>query len=115
MDEGRSSPTVDNTSQAGSMNAERYLGLGGMVKAFIGQTKFSGKYEEDLDYILETFDTYAEMFDLSPSQRKKSMPFKLSGNSLSFSTEGLRHSLRMMRPLGFHGHVSTQERIIPGC
>lgn len=62
---------------------KRGLGLSGMVRAFTGQTKFTGRYEEDLDGILETFETYATMCDLTDSEKRKSIPIMLSGNALS--------------------------------
>lgn len=58
-----------------------------MAKDFVGQAKFSGKYEEYLDDILETYETYAGMCDLSQIQLKKAMPIILGGNYLSLLNE----------------------------
>lgn len=54
-----------------------------MVRAFVGQTNFSGRHKEDLDGMLETLETYAEMCDLNNYQKRKSIPNMLSCNSLS--------------------------------
>lgn len=44
---------------------ERTLGISEMIKAFIGQNKFSVKYKEDLDDIIQTFESYATMCGMS--------------------------------------------------
>lgn len=54
-----------------------------MVRAFVGQIKFSGSYEEYLDGILEKFETYAPMCDLSAIEKRKSIPIMVSCNALS--------------------------------
>lgn len=54
-----------------------------MVRAFVWQNKLSGKYEEDLDGLIETLDTFAEMCDLSNTQRRKAIPIMLTVNALS--------------------------------
>lgn len=61
----------------------RELGVNGMVEDFVGQAKFTIKYEEDFDDIRETYGTYAGMCDLSQSQMGNSMPLILGGNALS--------------------------------
>lgn len=38
-----------------------WLGVGMMVRAIVAQEKFTGRYEEDLVDIQETFETYANM------------------------------------------------------
>lgn len=48
-----------------------------MLKAFAGQDKFSGDYEEDLDNILQMSDTFADMCDLTPNQKRNEMPLML--------------------------------------
>lgn len=65
---------------------ERVPGLNGMMRAFVGRTKFSWKYEEDLDDIVESFETYANMCGLSDSKRRKVIPWDaimLNGKQLS--------------------------------
>lgn len=59
------------------------LGIIGMMKVVIGQTKFSRNYEEDLDVIIDTFDTYSNMCSLAPEQRRKVIPIMLKGHFLS--------------------------------
>lgn len=59
------------------------LGLNCMFKAFLGPAKITGKFEEDLDYILETSETYAGMCDLSQTQIIKAMPIFICVNDLS--------------------------------
>lgn len=54
-----------------------------MVRAFVGLTKFAGRYEEDLNGILETLGTYASMCELNPTEKRKSIPIMISGNALS--------------------------------
>lgn len=34
---------------------KRAPGMNGMKRDFVGPTKFTGKYERDLEYIVETF------------------------------------------------------------
>lgn len=63
-------------------DGERALVMGGMMKAFIGQTKFSVKYEWDLELIIEMFETYANMCGFTSGQ-KNVITVMLNGNSLS--------------------------------
>lgn len=58
------------------------LGVNGIMKAFIGQDKFSGKYEEDLDAVLNIFETLSRMCDATPEEMRKAMPVMLKGNAL---------------------------------
>lgn len=44
----------------------RGLGIGGLMKAFIGKPVFSGAYEEDLDNIYSMFDALSEICPVSP-------------------------------------------------
>lgn len=54
-----------------------------MVRAFVGQTNFSGRYEEDRDSILEPFETYSSMCYLTYIEKRNSIPIMVSGNALS--------------------------------
>lgn len=63
------------------------MGVNGMVRAFVGQTKFTGRYEEDLDDIFEKFEMYAHMCDLTFSQKRKTLLIMLTGNALSLSNK----------------------------
>lgn len=54
-----------------------------MVRELVGQEKLTGRYEEDLKGILETFETYENMCDLTAIQKRKSIPKMINGNELS--------------------------------
>lgn len=63
--------------------------VNGLMKAFIGQHKFSGKYEEDLDSVLKVFEALAEMCDPMSDEKRKAIPTMLQGNELHlFSKKG---------------------------
>lgn len=62
---------------------EKSLGVQGMFKAYIGQPKFGGRYEEDLEDVIEVFLTYSKMCNLTLTEKRKAIPIMLQGNALS--------------------------------
>lgn len=63
---------------------ERILGINRryLVKAFNGQEKCSGKYEEGLYGIMDVFEELADMFDVSYRQRLQIISILLKCNAL---------------------------------
>lgn len=53
-----------------------------LMKSFNGQDKLSGKYEVDLESILNVFETISEMCDTTPRGMRKAMEIILKGNNL---------------------------------
>lgn len=64
---------------------KRVLGINGMMKTFPSKDSFSGSWEEDLDNSINVFDTFSIKSELTPPDRFKSIPLRLSRDSLSFS------------------------------
>lgn len=82
--QGHRSETKDTRekSQQYSSSKGKSLGLIGMQKGSSDLSRYSGKLKEDLDGVIEYFETLSEMCDLSTDQMKKAIPLMLKGNDL---------------------------------
>lgn len=64
------------------MNFIKRLGVNGMMRAFTGQDKFGGNFEDYLETTQKVYETLADMCDATPEQIKKSMPVMLKRKTL---------------------------------
>lgn len=66
-------------------------GIEGLVKAYSGRTKYSGKYDEDLANAIQLYELTADMCTLSPQQRRNGIMVMLTGNALDYYATSLKH------------------------
>lgn len=78
---------VGNTAHLQTETDGRSLGLIGMQKGSSDLSRYSGKLKEDLDGVIESFETLSDMFDLSIEQNKKAIPLLLKGNAFRLYTK----------------------------
>lgn len=61
-------------------------GVQKIIKAFQGQTRFSGVYDEDLENIAEIYGNIADTCDVTPQEKRKAMYVMFKGTALSLFT-----------------------------
>lgn len=63
-----------------------------LVKYFIGQTPFSGRYEEELEDIISIYEDMFEMCDVFPGQKRKAVGIMLEGSAKKYFVNHVRHA-----------------------
>lgn len=72
--------------EEGYEDSQRGLGSNGrdLVKAFIGQSAYSGSYQENLEEVLDIYDELAEMCEVNPRQKRRAMAVILKGPARAY-------------------------------
>lgn len=111
------------------------MGVTTTIKAYSGQPKFSGIYDEDLENIIDLYTETAENCDATPEEKRKALFTMLIGNARSLfarngkscvtfedGTEVLRKwfkstvsvDLNLVRQ-GIHVSVRVAFHVLKGC
>lgn len=60
------------------------LGLNGLMKAYQGRDKYSGRWDEDLNSALQLYDTLSNLCRLEEHEKAEAMPVMLKSDALSY-------------------------------
>lgn len=87
-----------STYAAGSQGYDIPTGLGvngrDLVKSFIGQTPFSGTYNEDLEETINVYQDFCDMCNVNLTQKRKAMTIMLKGPARAYFARHVRDARR---------------------
>lgn len=86
-DKSKGPPTFrENVSTPTDRSYDRGRGVTNIIKDYLGQPRFSGLYDNDLENIAEIYNSIADMWDATQIEKRKDMSLMLKGCGLSLFT-----------------------------
>lgn len=86
------------------MSFEQPIWVTGMMRSFSDIPKIGGSFQDDLDESIESFETIAELYDVTSDQmKKKSIPIIIKGSPMRLYSinkhliTGYDHVITMLR------------------
>ena len=74
------------------------LGVNGLLKAYSGRQVFSGAITDDLNAVLEEYDTFCDLCGLSDHEKATTLPLLLRGNAITVYSTQFKSSAEGTRP-----------------